>query len=115
MTTDLDERQAEAHVRAGTGQPDIRTGPGWDTFLARYRLTGIADANGNRWTVRSASGSAYAVRRRMCMDECGSYYDRWECDCPARKRCRHIDAVEAMLAAEALAAEDWDAMNELVG
>jgi len=70
----------------------------------------ITETGRNRWNVLSDSGNTYAVRLRTCLDECGSMYFRWECDCPSRKRpCKHALAVEAATdAADDQAAERID-------
>ena len=57
--------------------------------------------SGKKWEVHSDSGNTYEVRHIMRMDEMGSLYFVWTCDCPARKRCKHIAAVE----------EEWEAVD----
>ena len=54
------------------------------------------------WSVESDSGNTYTVRHKTKLDEMGSMYFVWECNCPARKTCKHIDAV----ADECQAADD---------
>lgn len=82
----------------------MRSGASWDGLLARHRLVGICDSR-DGWTVQSASGGTYHVRSIMGVDrESGAYTFRMTCDCPARKQCRHIDAVMDMRHAEELAA-----------
>ena len=82
--------------------PD-RNGPSWEEFLAKHRLRNITDT-GRGWRVESASGSTYTVTRVAGIDRgSGGLYFRYGCDCPARGRCRHVDAVEQMLYAEAAA------------
>ena len=93
----------------------MREGDSWQAFLVEFRLRGIVDAGNDAWTIHSASGAEYTVCRTTKMDQCGSYYQSWMCSCPSRKRCRHIDAVESMLAAELEALGDYDALNELIG
>ena len=88
----------------------------WAALMRRFRITDIRD-KGAGWVVESTSGSTYHVHMRTRMDEMGSYYGSWECDCPARKRCRHIEAVEDMRGAEELAhaqeTGDYDGMELL--
>jgi len=95
--------------------PD-RTGESWQRFLAQHRLKNICDEDGG-WKVNSQSGHTYHVRSHMGVDRAsGSYFFRTTCDCPARKRCRHIDAVLDMRYAEELAAAeggDFDGMDIL--
>ncbi len=82
----------------------MRTGESWQKFLERNRLTNICDENGG-WRVDSASGGVYHVKSVSYIDrESGSLGFRMTCDCPARKRCRHIGAVMDMRYAEELAA-----------
>jgi len=115
MNNDFDKRQADAANRVGQGSAAMREGESWQNFLAQFRLRNIIDAGPDRWTIQSTSGTEYTVHRATRMDELGCYYQSWRCDCPARKRCRHIDAVESMLSAELVAMEDYDALNELIG
>jgi hypothetical protein len=93
-----------------TTENDRRTNPTWAAFLAKYRIRDIVGPD-DGYTVVSASGSTYHVSNSTHMDAMGSYSFRWHCDCPARKRCRHIDAVEQMVHDEACAAEDHDALE----
>jgi hypothetical protein len=80
---------------------EYRTGTEWMTFLAKYRIRNITDA-ADGWTINSQSGAVYHVTRTMhSTRDDGGYSFRFNCNCPARKRCRHIDAVEQMLHAEA--------------
>jgi uncharacterized Zn finger protein len=56
----------------------------------------ITETGRNTWAVKSDSGNTYTVRLRTKLDEMGSMYFRWECDCPSRKYpCKHALAVEA--------------------
>lgn len=90
----------------------IRSGESWDEFLTNYKITGITATNSG-WEVRSQSGNTYTVTERTQIDEMGSMYFTIDCTCPARGRCRHIDAVEQMRVAEAAAAGDYDALDKL--
>ena len=93
-------------VQGEHGEGFQRSGPGWDALMAKYRLVAIEDVD-KGWTVRSQSGSTYMVRQTWSIGKWdGSLIGKWTCSCPARKRCRHIDAVEAMLYAEARAEAD---------
>lgn len=87
-----------------------RSGASWEEFLKRYRLKNIDETGGN-YRVLSQTGQTYVVANKTCLDECGSMFFRWNCTCPARKQCRHIDAVINMRWAEAIAAEDYDGMD----
>lgn len=120
---EFDKRQAEATARAGIGHPEMRgQGPNWEKFLADRRIVSITDSATGAWRVVSTSGQTYTVRRtvRVARDS-GAYVNHWSCDCPARKAghegksCRHVSAVYDMLAAELIAAGDYDAANELMG
>ena len=94
----------------------MRSGDSWNAFLAKYKLTGICDDDNGGWLVKSASGCEYHVKTQMKMDREGSYYFVNSCTCPARKPCRHIDAVMNMRHAEELAAAqsgDADGMEML--
>lgn len=96
-----------------TNRNPNRTGENWDAFMAQFKLRDIIDAPGGGWTVQSASGSTYHVASKPCLDEMGSMYFRWTCSCPARGRCRHIDAVEQMRHAEEAAEGDTDGLDLL--
>ena len=90
---------------------DCRSGDAWDKLLGDYRLKDIVDIDGG-WRVESASGKVYTVSRKAGIDrDSGGMFFVWRCDCPARKRCRHCDAVEQMLYAEAIAHEDYDGLE----
>jgi len=84
-------------------------------FLAKYRIRSITPVNEPGTipvTVESESGSRYTVDRNAFIDRYdGGMEFRWSCTCPARKRCRHIDAVEDWLYAQALADQDYDALE----
>lgn len=80
---------------------EMRSGANWDKFMTDFRLRDIRDAqNGNGWIVDSASGKIYSVTREVSRKRYAESDFYWTCNCPARKRCRHIDAVEQMLHAE---------------
>lgn len=56
----------------------------------------ITEVAPRKWSVESDSGNTYEVRLRTKLDELGSMYFQWECDCPSRKHpCKHALAVEA--------------------
>jgi len=61
--------------------------------LEKFRIKAITP-NGNGYDVESNSGNTYHVKSRTRLDSMGSMFFAWECNCPARKRCRHIDAIE---------------------
>ena len=90
---------------------DNRQGPDWTELMRRYRLRNIVDADDGSYEVESASGQTYRVRTRTRLTRRGSMYFTQECNCPARKRCRHIDAVCAMRYAEAIVAHDYDMLE----
>lgn len=85
--------------------------PTFISMLKSYRLISISGTN--PYTVVSASGNTYTVRRSTKMDELGSYYEKYTCDCPARKTCRHIAAVQQMEHAELEAAERFEEMENI--
>ena len=91
-----------------------KTGPEWEEFLHKYRLTAITDAL-DGWDVLSDSGATYRVTSHTSIDRnTGSMVCTLHCTCAARKRCRHIDAVMDMRYAEELAAArngDTDGME----
>lgn len=84
-----------------------RIGESWETLMAKYRLRNICTTE-DGWEVDSASGASYNVQSVVNRSHGESlFYMR--CDCPARKHCRHIDAVMNMRYAEELAAaQDGD-------
>ena len=60
----------------------------------------ITNTGRNTWAVRSDSGNTYEVQLRTQLDDMGSMYSAWTCDCPSRKHpCKHALAVEADTAA----------------
>lgn len=60
----------------------------------QYRIEDIEETR-RGWNVVSTTGNTYHVSSHTRVDENGSMYFAMSCDCPARKRCRHLDAVEA--------------------
>lgn len=91
-----------------TDQPDLQqvreSSAGFRAILTQYRLRNIRNAVGGGYEVESESGNTYRVERRSWIDRAsGSLGFSWRCNCAARKRCRHIDAVERVDYAEALA------------
>ncbi len=89
-----------------------RTGENWQAFLKRYRITGIEDIGNDIYRVSSVSGHTYSVQIHTNVSrEDGGIYFTWSCDCPSRKRCRHIEAVVQMRWAEAAAEGDYDGMD----
>ena len=97
-------------------QNEMRTGARWNQLMAKYRIHNIADApDGNGWLVESTSGHTYRVSRRVSHNPNASDF-YWACDCPARKRCRHIEATADMLYAEihaAIAGGDGQAIDDM--
>ena len=91
-------------------EPIQRTGENWESFLKKYRLKNISEDRGG-WRIESASGGIYRVRSKTKLDEGGSMYFKMVCDCPALKTCRHIEAVENMLAAEAIAEGETEVLE----
>ncbi|MDE2010488.1 MAG: hypothetical protein KGJ09_10515 [Candidatus Omnitrophica bacterium] len=82
-----------------------RDGHSWDKFLEKYKLKNICDDGNGVWTVESASGGTYSVVSKTRIERhTGSMYFVIECNCPARKSCRHIEAVTNMRRAEELLA-----------
>lgn len=81
-------------------------------LLQRYQLRAIRVV-GRHWEVDSDSGNTYEVRSVTKLDGCGSMYFQWTCSCPARRRCRHIDAVEQLQWEDAAAEGDYDGMDVL--
>jgi hypothetical protein len=95
-----------------TVETDVRCGQSWTDFLTRYRLTDIRTTK-RGWDVESASGHTYHVSESTRLDAMGSMYFTMACDCPARKRCRHIDAVVAMMATEEGADGDMEHVERI--
>ena len=91
---------------------DRMTDPGFREFLGERRLISIT--GNDPYTVESQSGHAYIVDLTWEIDrDSGSEFARWHCTCPARKTCRHIDAVVDMRWAEAAALADYDGMDAM--
>ncbi len=108
--TDRDERgHDQFEVESDSGSTHTAS----NELLAKHRLKAIRRED-DYWEVDSESGSTYEVRSVTCIDrEVGSMYFQWRCSCPARRRCRHIDAVEQLNWDEAVAADDYDGMDVL--
>jgi hypothetical protein len=86
----------------------------WQKFLKHYRIQDIKSIEGSGFDVISNSGKTYRVISQMGVSrDTGSYYFTMKCNCPAYKRCRHIDAVEQMRYAEAIVNQDYDEMEIL--
>lgn len=86
--------------------------PGFLAFLDSRRLTSIT--GDSPYAVLSHSGQSYIVSLKWRIDrDDGSVIAMWDCNCLARKSCRHIDAVVDMRWAEAGAAGDYDAMDAM--
>ena len=86
------------------------TDPGFLKLLGDHRLTNIT--GNDPYTVESQSGHSYIVDLTWELDrDSGSEFAIWHCTCPARKTCRHIEAVVDMRWAEAGALEDYDGMD----
>jgi hypothetical protein len=80
-------------------------------MLDTYRLRDIRVTDAG-WDVDSKSGNTYEVRSVTRRDRTvGGVYFQWRCSCPARRRCRHIDAVEQLNWEEAAAEGDYDRMD----
>ena len=87
---------------------ELRSGPSWEVFLATYKIRGIKDT-ADGYEVESTSGSTYQVSDDYGRDSDGCLGVEFNCSCPARGSCRHIDAVEQMLYCEAASnARDGD-------
>jgi hypothetical protein len=85
--------------------------PEWQQFLKRFRIQDISHRAGD-YDVISNSGKTYRVVSKMGVSrDSGSYYFTMSCNCPAWKRCRHIEAVEQMRYAEALVNHDSDMLE----
>ena len=67
------------------------------------------------WDVNSPSGHTYHVRLITKIGKYdGSMYFNWDCDCPARGVCVHIEAVERYRMAQELGAAehgDYDGLD----
>jgi len=83
----------------------MRSGESWNALLKQYRIKNIKDDPRDGWN----SGKIYHVRSIMFVHRDGGFGFRMTCNCAARKRCRHIDAVEQMrYAEERVAAQNGD-------
>ena len=83
----------------------------WQQFLKRFRIRDICRCD-DGYDVISNSGKTYRVVSKMGVSrDSGSYYFTMSCNCPAWKRCRHIEAVEQMRYAEALVNRDSDMLE----
>lgn len=83
---------------------EMRNTESFRALLRESHLRSITDRDDGGYDVASESGNTYRVWRVTLHDEGGSMYFTWQCSCPARKKCRHIDAVKRVDYAEALAA-----------
>ena len=79
--------------------------------LSEYRIKSITDNRDGSYGVESCSGNTYTVKSRTRLDEDGCMYFEWTCNCPARKQCRHIDAVIDTRWEQADDENDYDGMD----
>jgi len=87
-----------------------------DTFrslLKTHRIRSLTGQAAGGFTVVSESGSTYRVNLDTVMDNMGSIRMQWKCSCPARGRCRHIDACEQVEHAEAAADRAIDRLETI--
>lgn len=75
-------------------EDDRNDDPTFQKMLSDYRLQRIDGNLHAGFSVQSCSGGKYRVTHHAVIANDGSMRFRWDCDCPARKRCRHIDACE---------------------
>ena len=87
-----------------------RSGESWEALMRRHRIRNITDRGAGRYDVESTSGHTYRVECYTPRNPEAALFC-WRCDCPARKTCRHIEAVVNMRWAEAAADEDYDGMD----
>lgn len=92
---------------------DRENNPTFAAMLQNHRLRSLAGDAAAGFTVESASGSTYRVTREMAVLRDGALRFVWKCTCPARGRCRHIDACEQVERAEAAAAGDIDRLETI--
>lgn len=81
-------------------------------LLKKFRIVGLTTNSDGTYAIVSNSGKHYTVSQSTHIGRYdGSLYFRWHCDCPARKTCRHIDAVVQCRWDEAAANDDYDGMD----
>lgn len=100
------------------GRPEDDAGDRYanDTFralLAKHRLRRLDGTLEAGFTVESESGSTYRVTLEDVIVGDGHLRSRWACNCKARGRCRHIDACEQVVVAEAAAAGDTETIEAM--
>jgi len=98
-------------VTADDEQSEREQNPSFQSLLKTHRLRSLTGRAANGFSVVSESGSTYTVTLVESLDSMGSLRFRWRCSCPARGRCRHIDACEQVEHAEAAADGDIDRLE----
>jgi hypothetical protein len=86
---------------------------GFLDLLKRYKLRSLAGQAAGGFSVVSESGKTYKITLTETIDRLGSMRMQWRCTCPARRRCRHIEACEQVEHAEAAASGDIDRLEFL--
>lgn len=82
-------------------------------MLVSHRLRRLDGTLAGGFTVESESGSTYRVTIGDAIVGDGHLRSRWNCNCEARGRCRHIDACEQVVVAEATAAGDSETIEAM--
>ena len=96
---------------ANDNQADREQNSTFQSLLKTHRLRSLTGRASGGFAVVSESGSTYRVKLDTVMDSMGSIRMQWKCSCPARGRCRHIDACEQVEHAEAASYRDIDRLE----
>ena len=95
-----------------TPSTDRMDNPEFQAFLKARRIVSIT--GDGPYIIESQSGATYRADLVWGVDRySGSLEGKWNCNCPARQTCRHIDAIVDMRWAEAKAAEEFDFMDAM--
>jgi len=113
MAANMSGFGAAAYGKPQPAADDRYANESFRTLLATHRLRRLDGTLAAGFTVVSESGSTYRVTLDDVIVGDGHLRSRWACNCKARGRCRHIDACEQVVAAEASAAGDSETIEAM--
>ena len=113
MAANMSGFGAAAYGRMEPAADDRYANETFRALLAKHRLRRLDGTLEAGFAVESESGSTYRVTLTDAIVDGGHLRSRWACNCKARGRCRHIDACEQVVMAEATAAGDIETIEAM--
>ena len=113
MAANMSGFGAAAYGRQEPPADDRHANETFRALLAKHRLRRLDGTVATGFTVESESGLTYKVTLEDVIVGDGHLRSRWTCNCKARGRCRHIDACEQVVVAEAIAAGDTETIEAM--